>query len=146
MILYIRPARVEKMYEEIRKLDVNRFTQTLAVMTRVFFELSVDHYFSVHSLKLKKQVTGRDGVVRSHNKGFHDKLNEALTDIIAKQGLDENEFKSIKKEINDSKSPLSTELMHDFVHDKSMHAKPSDVISAWSRAQVFLEHIWAKKK
>src|SRR5690606_29740542 len=50
--LTIGQHRINRIYFELRKLDVEEFVNSVAVMFRVFIELSVDQYAQDHSIDL----------------------------------------------------------------------------------------------
>jgi hypothetical protein len=54
--LDVKPPRINAIYNELTTLNVEQYPNACSVLTRVFIELSVDHYVSEKKLLTEKQV------------------------------------------------------------------------------------------
>lgn len=106
--LQIQNTKINAIYDELRKLDVEKYKNAVAVLFRVFFEQSIDYYIKQKSLK-DKDKNGRELSLANKAKTVAEyfKANSIMT---------KDELKGINTAISNADSVLSIDTFHAYVH------------------------------
>lgn len=136
--LGIPHRRIAKIVEELQRLRVEDAPNATAVLFRVFLELSIDHFMQQHALPLRETIKG--GHVR--DKSLRSKVIEVVK-FLVDSGDDAKSYKSVERAITTTNSPLSVELLNDYVHNRFTTPKVSDLLASWDDAQHLFEKLWA---
>jgi len=129
--------RIAEIYKELRTLKLDGAPNAIAVLLRVFLELSVDRFLE----------TSGSGPSYSAPNGntVHKKLEKKLTevvDILVSNGVPERHFNNVKRDLSNQNSPMNVDLFHRYVHDRFATPTPVDLKAAWDHAQPLFEKIW----
>lgn len=137
--LSVSNAKIAEILDEVRTLDVEKYAHAVAVLTRVFLELSVDHYLDNNgsSTRYKDAKTGR-----MIDKKLKAKVVEVIDILVSKHGADARHLRPVERSVSRADSPLSVELLHDYVHNKFSHPKRKDLLNAWDEATPLFQSIW----
>lgn len=133
-VLRIVDDRCNDVHHELRSLRVDDHTNAVAVMFRVFLELSVDHLISRESIGLPSHPT------------LKNKL-QLVEDFLIKAGrMTSDQMKPVRTIRQSSKHFLgvSIDSMHDWVHSADWSPIPGDLLAGWDNLQKFFEAIWAE--
>lgn len=114
--LSISHRRITLIFEELCRLKVADAPNAIAVLFRVFLELSVDHYMERAKLPLTFKAKSHAGA-HDKDKTLKSKVSEVVEHLVA-QGKSKNDYKSVLRALSTSHSPLSTELLNDYVHNR----------------------------
>lgn len=136
--LNVTDNRIEEIYTELRQLRLTEARNAIAVLLRVFLELSVDHFLEAN--KIPTTVPKKGG--GDYYKALDTKVREAI-DVLVNVGVPRANFNAITRSLSDKTSPLNTELLHAYVHDRYSTPSPQVLTAAWDHAQPFFERIWA---
>lgn len=136
--LGIGHRRIALIFDELRKLKVAQAPNAIAVLFRVFLELSVDHYMDKHNIPMT--VTDRGGHTRDKN--LRSKVNEVVAHLVA-GGRNKKDFNAVLRALSTGHSPLSMELLNDYVHNRFTTPKAADLLASWDDAQQLFEALWA---
>lgn len=128
------PPRINNIFNELTGLDADTFPNAGAVLLRVFLELSVDHVITTNSLLTEQQRNS-------------DSLSKRLKTVAAwmkSNGRIESQLEAAIIKVADSRHTLaaSTVTFNQYVHNKFVFPKPSEVRTAWDELQPFLEKVW----
>lgn len=136
--LNVNVGKMQEIYEELSGLKLSKYRNAIAVLLRVFMELSTDHYVT-GTMKglLKTQMTNG----KPRFKRLDEKLKEAMEHMI-KAGADKADFVDIQRAMSQTHHPLSIDIQHAYVHGRYMTPREGDLTAAWDNAQPFLEKIW----
>jgi len=136
--LEIDPARVEAVYKELKKLSTNAYTQACSVLSRVFLEMTVDHYLHENEIEIrdKKGDVNKQPVLSA-------RLGAVATDLHAKKLID----KDLKKAITDfakGNTALETKLQtfHQWVHNRYSLVEAKALFDAWDLLAPMYAVIW----
>lgn len=135
--LTITDNRIAQIYRELRILKLEDAPNAIAVLTRVFLELSVEHYLVVNGVALSIVVPGQG----DKDKSLRKKFDEAIAHMKA-NGVPDKELQGVVRALSVAKSPLYIDLLNDYVHNKHVSPAPSDLKAAWDTAQSFFQRIW----
>lgn len=135
-VLWIEPPRINAIYYELVRLDVEQFTNACAVSLRVFVELSVDHHIEQNSIMPEEQ---------RRNTPLSKRLKELATHLRKKGVLSEQLYKAVIK-ITDGKGMFSasTVTFNQYVHNPFTFPTPSELRTAWDELQPFMMKLWTK--
>lgn len=137
--LNITDNRISSIFGELRSLRVEGARNAVAVLFRVFLELSADHYLESKKIPLRFKDTGGSG--REIDKKLTQKVKEVVESLVA-SGCNRKDFSGVVRGLSVSSSPLSIDLLHDYVHNRFVTPKTQDLLGTWNDSQRFFEEIW----
>jgi hypothetical protein len=132
-IIKISNSKVNKIYHELQKLDVTKFTNSAAVLLRVFVESSIDCYSTKHNLPT---VQGRSFLK------LKDKAKNVVADLQKKNLASKAVCKGILAALNNKDNVLGIDTMHAYVHNINFSPTPKDLTTAWDNVEEFVKKLW----
>ncbi len=129
-VLRIGHHRLNKIYRELKLLDVDRFANSAAVMLRVFLELSLEEYISSKRVLLKPDAK------------LSSKLRAVADDLEKKTILGKDKLKPVRVAASSRDALFSTDTLHAYVHNRDFAPRPNDLKTTWDNMQTFMEAIW----
>ena len=135
-ILEIDNPKVDAIYRELQKLDVNKFKNAVAVTFRVFIELSLDCYMEANGLE--KKPASRKGF-----KPLKEKVSDVTNHLINIKAADKNICKGIRTAVSDKNDLLGIDTWHAYVHNPYYSPTPQNLIITWDNVQKFAEILWS---
>ena len=137
--LKISTQKIAGIYEELKSLQLSRHKHAIAVLLRVFLELSVDEYLT-KTAGLKLTYTNpKNGHVGDKN--LKTKVQEAIADLVSK-GSTPKDFLGVTKGLNDANHPFSIDTLHAYIHNRYFTPVDTHLVAAWDNAQPFFEKLW----
>lgn len=138
--LNVTDNRIAEIYKELRtlKLEVGPCPapNAIAVLLRVFLEMSVDHFLENNGGTLKAMDNGRE-----RWKKLDTKLKEVIAMLVS-MGVPASKFASVVRSVDVKTSPMNVELFHLYVHERVATPSPAELKAAWNNAQPLFEKIW----
>lgn len=134
--LNVKDNRISQIYKELRTLKLVDARNAIAVLLRVFLELSIDHFLENNGGTLSY----KDGT-RERFKKLDKKLAEVV-DLLVSMGVRRSTFAMIIRSLSVETSPMNIELFHLYVHDRFAAPSPERLTAAWDHAQPLFEKIW----
>jgi hypothetical protein len=139
--------RISEVLSELQKLKVDGFENAVAVLLRIFIEMSISHYMeSTGSMKVlvarqnakTKAGTKPDTWTPSFRQMLGDILenDSAVISAIPKQAL-----KALKKAVSDDSYPLSLDGMDQFVHNPYVAPTERQLRQFWNSFQGLMEYL-----
>ena len=124
--------RLRRIEVELRRLDLEDFTNSVGVMLRVFIELSGDTYMARTGLQ---GVAERDTLAK--------KLSAITKDLQSQSKLSAKQATPVLKAcVGDSLLAPSIKLMNEYVHNPYLFPSASDLRIAWDNLQPFIIAVW----
>lgn len=135
-VLWINQARINSIYHELAKLEVDNYSNACAVLLRVFVELSVDHHISAHSLIPEDQLqftplAKKLKSLAAHLRGLG-KIELQLEKAVIKIADGSGMFSA------------STTTFNQYVHNAFAYPLPAELRTAWDELQPFMAALWVK--
>lgn len=134
--LNVQDAKVAAIYKELRRLKVEEFPHAVAVLLRVFLELSVDHLLEKKGGSTKFTQNGQQ-----KDKTLQKKVEEGV-DLLVNDGANRKDFAAIMRGLSVPSSPLHIDLLHSYVHNRFSIPRDRDLLAAWDEAARFFDNIW----
>jgi hypothetical protein len=136
--LNVTDNRISEIYRELRTvLQLDDARNAIAVLMRVFLELSVDHFLESNKVPLSFPRSGGG----ERFKKLDQKVAEVV-EILVKVGVPKANFAAVIRSLSDKNSPLNSDLLHAYVHDRYSTPSPHQLTAAWDHAQPLFERIW----
>jgi hypothetical protein len=133
--------RIAEIYRELRTLKLedgpNPAPNAIAVLLRVFLELSVDHFLEHNGGEVRAK--NPDGSYRY--KKLDRKLREVV-DMLVDMGVAPTRLAAVTRSLSVTTSPMNVELFHLYVHERFATPSPAELKAAWNNAQLLFERIW----
>ena len=130
-IIHISQPRVNKIYHELKDLDLTVFENSAALAFRVFIELSLDSYIE------KNPISG----VSSNSKLSH-KLKSVATDLETRGILERNKLKGAYTAATMKDSIFSIDTFNAFVHNKDFNPDSEQLKKNWDNLEIFFVKLW----
>lgn len=136
-VLNIENAKISKIFEELKQIQVKTCPNASSVLLRVFLELSVDTYLETYKLVKNSALTAC-----SSGESLQGKVGKVLNHM-NQSGIISNDIsKGIRAEINDINSVLSIESLNAYVHNGLFYPKADNLIIGWDNIETFFTLLW----
>ena len=129
--LTITHARITKIFNELKRIDVNDYPNAVAVLFRVFIELSADCYISAKGLT----SVNVDSKLSA-------KIEAVASDLERNAIMTNHELRSARQMASSQTQNNSVKTFHAYVHNKDITPLSADVKTAWDDLWPFIENIW----
>ena len=130
-VLGVTDSRAQQIEEELRGLHLETYPNAIAVLFRVFIELSVDAYVEANGISPK-------------NEKLREKMRTVVDDLVSSGQLTKDQASPVRKALQkNSWLAPSLDLMNDYVHNRSVYPAPGDLRAHWSSLQAFFTAIWS---
>lgn len=129
--LSIPSPKVLAIATELRKLEIDKTPNAVAVLLRVFIELSMDVY-------------ARTAAIAAYDPDKLTLSNKVLVvaDYLQANGLRKNDLAPFRRAASAPSSPLYVDRLHKFVHNSYALPTSSELRTGWDEVQHVFEHIW----
>jgi hypothetical protein len=141
-VLSIPTIRIDRIYRELQRMDVDVYPNSCSVLLRVFIELSFDHYCKSAKILLKKTSIDKNGNKSSRDLNLREKIIEATQHMESNGIADKNELRGIRSLSGAKNSIVSLENLHAFVHNDLFNPVSSELMLIWDNIQSAIEKIW----
>jgi hypothetical protein len=136
--LNVADNKTAEIIKELRRLKVDEFPHAVAVLLRVFLELSIDHYIDEN--KIPNSFTDPKGNKR--DKSLKNKIQEVVAHLVLAGESSKKELLGVERAVSDPKSPLFIDLLHAYLHNRFVTPKARELLAAWNDSQRLFERIW----
>lgn len=141
--LHIGDSRLTELYGEALKIQPDSLPNSSAVLTRVFIELSTDHFLESSGVPLdaKHQAKGKRNW-SDQGISLNDKIKTALG-VLDPTGR-AVEFKKVRSGLSDDGAIHSIKALHEFVHQLTADPQPKEIKRIWARWHPYLHAVFTK--
>lgn len=135
----VHSPRLNKIYQELKKLSVEKHENAVAVLLRTYIELSLDDFIARESVTVVKKKPN------SYQASLADKATSSAAHLKSKGELDKTQEAIVQRLVGAGPDPTaqtaSITNLHGFVH--SRHASPiaSELLTIWDNISVFIRLI-----
>jgi hypothetical protein len=120
--------RLDDIVRELRRLDVEKFPNAGAVLSRVLLELSLDEFIAKRGISFPK---GKPKL--------KDKLKRCLHEVDPSDK--DAAYQGVRAGLNDGSSIYAIATLHGYVHNKDFHPTPADVRGIVLNLKPFLQKL-----
>lgn len=133
--LKIGDKRLAAIYRELAELKPSEFPNAVAVLLRVFFELSLDHFILNHNL-MPQAEWQRVGLER--------KTGDVITYMEDNQLMNRQQLQPIRRALQRDRHMLGASLasLHAYVHNRHFAPNEGQLLEAWDELQPLFLAIW----
>jgi len=128
-IVPISNKRVNAIYRELKRIKVDDNNNAIAVLLRVFLELSVDKYIENRKL----QIPSDQKLVK--------KIKSILERFKNENILNDNKLKPVRTAISNPHSLFSTHTFNAYVHNVEYEPIPSELKLTWNNMEDFMKKL-----
>ena len=130
-VLKVKNApRINKIYRELRDIEIDHFENSGAVMFRVFLELSLEEYAKRNQIPFDK------------NTGLSAMLQKVAGYLKANSFMTPAELKPIRVAYSSRDSLFSSDTLHAYVHNPDFAPKSKDLKITWDNFEKFFKAMW----
>lgn len=137
LILHINNPKINKIFEELKQVQVKTCPNASSILLRVFLELSVDTYLEKYNLVKDNAITAC-----SSRENLNGKVHKVLNHMKQSRAISDDIAKGIKFEISTQNSVLSIESLNAYVHNSFFYPKADDLITGWDNIECFFIQLW----
>lgn len=134
-ILQINNRKLDDIYDELRSMHVDDFKNAVAVLFRVFIELSMDCFIETNSVP-KAHVDSR----------LHVKVEEVANYLEKNNLANKHICKGIRHAVHDKNNVLGVDTWNAYVHNPRFSPTPQNLMIGWDNIQDFMEKVWGNIK
>ena len=143
----ISHQRIDSICKELQKLDVSKYSNAVAVLFRVFLELSINHFIEkkkkerIDLLKeLKEKQKKKDQGERKIS--LRQKMKIVCEYMQKEEILTKNELRPVRTAIEKQYDISSIQTFNSYVHNLSHFPSDSDLKHSWNNMQNFIQKLW----
>ena len=135
--LPVNDARLGGLYREALRLQPIGLANTGGILTRVFLELSTDHFLITKKIALPVEHLQKGRKLWTDmGISLKEKITTALKQIDA-TGKDQT-FREVRRGLSDADALHSIQALHDYVHSLKADPDPTEVKRVWGRWHPYL--------
>lgn len=135
--LPIKNDRINRLFNELKRLSHNMHPNACAILLRVFIELSVDTFLEEFSLLSKGAVSGS-----KDSRSLKDKTNTVIQKLESLNVIDSSFAKGIRSELNKDHTPVGIDTLHAYVHNSYFNPIPETLMYSWDNIEPFIVALW----
>lgn len=129
-IIHINSPRINKIYRELKDLDLRDFVNSAAITFRVFIELSIDEFIEKHGLE------------SNSNDKLSNKISVVSNYLKDRKFLTKDELKPINTAVSSPNSIFSINTFNAYVHNKHFNPLADDLKTTWDNIEPFITKLW----
>lgn len=129
-IFKIKINRVNKIYRELKTINVDEFENAVSVLFRVFIELSVDSFVESKNLT----CTSNDSLAL--------KVGKVVEYLKANTNITSQQLSPVNTSLSNKNSYLSMVTFNQYVHNKHAIPSPKELKISWEGLEPFLFKLW----
>lgn len=129
--LTIGHARILKIFNELKSLDITSYPNSTASTFRVFMELSADYYIvhkNIPSVTVDSKLSQKIEAIANYFE-----VNAIMT---------KHELRTARQMSSSQTQNSSVKTFHSYVHNKDVTPIADDLKTAWDDLWTFIENIW----
>lgn len=131
VVIKIEDKRINAIYRELKKLNVNDYPNAGAVMLRVFLEMTLDHYLD------KNPISGM-----TENSKLSTKLQKIGEKLLAAKIINKQQLKPINSAVSSPNGIFSTNTFNAYIHNRHFTPIANELKLTWDRMELFMQKIW----
>jgi hypothetical protein len=127
--------RIGKIVKELRGLDIDKYTNAVSMLFRLFVEASIDQYNDRKGIALPP---GRDGF----GPKLGVRLEAALEHVRVNNPKEKQALKNVKAALGERNGLFALATLHEYVHNPTWQPVPDNLRTHWDNYSDFLRLLW----
>jgi len=157
--LTIKSPKVNETFLELKRLRINDARNAVAVLFRVFLELSIDDYIARNQIQppvpkvaqgkqIKCSACGHQNQIPAaqtkspFGPTFRHKLEMVAAHMETNITMSKHDLKPVRRAFSDQTSLLHPDNFHAFVHHARVLPKETELKDMWDMIEPFVRHLW----
>lgn len=133
--LEIAHERCQDIFFELRELPVSNYRNSVAVLSRVFLELSLDVYIKQHRVWTVEQLKGSS---------LAQKMNAVAQRLKNAGTFDDQQLLAIQRAArDDSRLAPTVKTLHQYIHNEHMVPLVADLNAEWKILEPLITAVWS---
>ncbi|PKL92979.1 MAG: hypothetical protein CVV21_01135 [Candidatus Goldiibacteriota bacterium HGW-Goldbacteria-1] len=133
-VLKIRQPRINDVFIELKALKFDKYTNAIAILFRVFLEMSVDEYMSNKKIGTKEEIESK---LR-----LREKITKVIEYMCKENIMTSKELKPLRVAVSDKDDVISIDTFNGYVHNRYFQPKEKDLIKSWENLSTFILKLW----
>jgi hypothetical protein len=129
--LEISHARISRIFKELKSLDADVYPNGVAVLFRVFVELSCDYYIT----KIELTSVTPDSTLTKKIEAIADHFKDSAI-------MTKSELRAARQMASSPTQTHSVQTFHSYVHNRDVTPVATDLKTAWDDLWPFTQKIW----
>lgn len=138
-------TRINRIYWELQRLDVEKFINSCSVMFRVFVEMSIDEFAQKRGISLTLEIKSKAKPVKTpqiKEMSLRRKLSKIADYMEENKICNKDELRGVRSLATKRNHVLSVDTLNAYVHNKDYNPAPSDIKSSWDNIQIIMQKLW----
>jgi hypothetical protein len=133
--LNVQPPRINAIFNELTTLSVEQHPNACSVLTRVFIELSIDHFISEHQLMTEKEA---------REKPLSKRIKVIVAELEQNGEIPAKLARVIEAMADNQRSAVGASIfsMNQYVHNQYVYPKTHDLYATWDEIAPFMAKLW----
>jgi hypothetical protein len=142
--LAITQTRINRIYDELQRLTLDRFVNSAAVLLRVFIELSVDEFARRRKITLKVVPNAKPGKKAKppRDMTLREKIKTVADHLEANTTASKSQLRGIRTLIANRYHVLSVDSLNSYVHSQDYNPTATELKNNWDNIEPFVVHLW----
>lgn len=137
---FLSLPRISDIYRELKGIRVDGHENTVAVMLRIFLELSVNNYLEkTGKIRPLLEAADRKNRPKDWNPPLRQMLRLLLADSDVLGSVPRSAIKALNKAVSDDDHPLSLDSMDQFVHNRFAAPTERQLRNLWAQFEDLLK-------
>ena len=146
----ISHQRIDSICKELKKLDIDKYTNAVAVLFRVFLELSINHFIEKKEEERVNLLKELEEKPKKNNQGERNIFLRQKMTIVCKymekeKKLTKNELHPVRIAIEKRYDISSIQTFNSYVHNLDHFPSDNDLKNSWNNMQKFISKLWEQK-
>lgn len=134
--LEISESRIEDIFDELKRLNLASFTNSVSVLFRVFVEMSVGVYAEKHGIPLA-HTSGKNNS-RGNDRSLRELMKAVENDLVKRGVCSEGETDFVRQMTATKNHIFTVGTWNQYVHNLNVHPAPEDLRAWWDSIQPFV--------
>lgn len=135
-MLDVDETKANKIYRELRNLEVEKFKHAVSVLFRVFMELSVDKFVEKYRLPTIYQSS------KDKKLSLRAKLKNVIEYMTSNGMATNSELKGARTVTQGTDNMFSMDTFNDYVHNRYFSPTIDALTTGWDNIQIFMQKLW----
>jgi len=141
--LNITQVRISRIFDELKRLKINEFENSSAVLLRVFMEMSLNEFARINRIRLKKEETDKSGKKTERNLTLKERVACIVDYLVDNDPSSKRELHGIRILVSSKDTIFSISNWHEYVHNQHYNPIASELMKIWDNIQPLFEKVWA---